>query len=159
MSDEKLNPGQKNIKSPEAAAPPGTSVSPASEPIKGSGDPPGHEPGVIPGMGEEASAPASKVIDLPGIKAAADHNGKGLIAPGVADKPPEAVPEQKHRGRPPKAKPEAGTGKQGKTAEPHTGHPSKVDKAARDGAPPSVLEKWTDPRQVDREIKSKKILF
>ncbi len=127
MADEKLNTGQKDN------APP--------EPVKSSGDPPGHEQAVIPGMVEDTPAPASKVIDLPGIKAAADHNGKGPIAPGVADKPPEAVSEQKHRGRPPKAKPEAGAGKQGKTAEPHTGRPSKVDKAARDGVPPSVLDK------------------
>ena len=90
---------------------------------------------------EKAPAPAGKVIDLSGIKAAADHSGKGPIAPDAADKPPEVAPEQKRRGRPPKAKPEADAGKQEKAAAPHTGRPSKVDKAARDGAPPSVLDK------------------
>ena len=57
------------------------------------------------------------------------------------NKPPEAVPDQKRRGRPPKAKQEAGAGKQETTAEPHTSRPAKVDKAARDGAPLSVLDK------------------
>ena len=141
MADDKLNTGPKDNATPEAAASPGTSDPPTPGPIKSPGNPPGHEQAVIPGMVEDTPVPAGKVIDLSGIKAAADHSGKGPIAPGVADKPPEAAPEQKHRGRPPKAKPEAGTGKQEKTAEPHTGRPSKVDKATRDGAPPSVLDK------------------
>ena len=141
MADEKLNSDQKNIKPPEAAAPPGTSDPPTLESFKDPGDPPGHEQAVIPGMVEDAPAPAGKVIDLPGIKAAADHNGKVPIAPDVADKPLEAAPDQKRRGRPPKAKPEAGAGKQKKTAEPHTRRPSMGDKAARDGAPSSVLDK------------------
>ena len=141
MADDKLNTGPKDTKSPEAAAPPGTNDPPAPELVKNPGDPPGHEQAVIPGMVEDVPAPANKVIDLSVIKAAADHNGKRPIDPSVADKPLEAAPDQKRRGRPPKAKAEAGTGKQEKAAEPHTGRPSKVDKAARDGAPPSVLDK------------------
>ena len=141
MADENQRSGPKNNKTPEATAPPGVSDPPASESVKSPGDPPGHEQGVTPGMVEDAPAPAGKVIDLSGIKAAIDHSGKGPIAPGVADKPPEEAPDQKRRGRPPKAKAEAGSGKQEKTAEPHTGRPSKVDKAAQDGAPPSVLDK------------------
>ena len=141
MADDKLSPDPKNNKPPEAIAPPGPSDSPTPEPLKSPGDPPRHEQAMIPGIVEDAPVPASKVIDLSGIQAAADHNGKRPIAPGVADKPPEAAPEQKHRGRPPKAKPEAGTGKQEKTAEPHTGRPSKANKEARDGVPPSVRDK------------------
>ena len=141
MADETLNTGPKDNAPPEATAPPGPGDPPTPESVKGPGDPPRHEQAVIPGMVEDAPAPAGKVIDLPGIKAAADRKGKGPIAPDAADKPPEAAPDQKRRGRPPKAKPEAGAGKQEKTAEPHTGRPSKVDKAACDGAPPSVLDK------------------
>ena len=141
MADNKLNTGPKDNKLPEAAAPPGPSDSPTLERVKSPGDPPGHEQAVIPGMVEDMPAHVGKVIDLSGIKAAADHNGNEPIVPGVADKPPEAAPEQKHRVRPPKAKPEAGAGKQGKTAEPHTGHPSKVDKAAREEALPAVRDK------------------
>ena len=108
MADEKLNPDPKNNKSPEAAAPPGTSDPPSPESGKSPGDPPGHEQAVILGMVENAPAPAGKVIDLSGTKVAADHNGMGPIAPDVTDKPPEATPDQKRRGRPPKAQPEAG---------------------------------------------------
>lgn len=141
MADEKLNTGPKDNKLPEAAVPPGASDPPAPEPLKCPGDPPGHEQAVIPGMVEEAPAPASKVIDLSGIKAATNYKGKGPIAPDVADKPPEAAPDQKRRGRPPKSKLEAGAGKQEKMAEPHMARPFKVDKATRDGAPPLVLDK------------------
>ncbi|HJA26574.1 MAG TPA: chromosome partitioning protein ParB, partial [Candidatus Fournierella merdigallinarum] len=148
MADEKLNPDSKNNKPPEAAAPPGTSDPSAPDPIKRPGDPPRHEQAVIPGMGE--NAPAGKVIDLSGIKAAADYNGMRPIAPDVTDKPPEAAPDQKRRGRPPKAKPEAGAGKQGKAAEPRTGRPSKVDKAAREEAPPSVRDKVSRGKKADK---------
>ena len=150
MADEKLNPGQKNNKPPEATVPPGASDLPVPEPIKSPGDPPGHEQAVIPGMVEDVPAPASKVIDLSGIKAAADHNGNGPIVPDVIAKPPETVPNQKRRGRPPKAKPEAGAGKQGKTAEPRTGRPSKVDKAAREEAPPAVRDKVSRGKKSDK---------
>ena len=141
MADDKLNTGPKDNATPEAAASPGTSDPPTPGPIKSPGDSPGHEQAVIPGMVEDAPAPAGKVIDLSGIKAAADHNGKVPIAPDVADKPPEAAPDQKRRGRPPKAKPEEDAGKQEKAAEPRTGRPSKVDKAAREEAPPAVRDK------------------
>ena len=141
MTDDKLNTGSKDNAPPEATAPPGPSDPPAPESVECPGNPHRHEQSVIPGMVEDAPTPASKVIDLSSIQATADHNGKGPIAPDVADKPPEAAPDQKRQGRPPKAKPEAGAGKQGKTAEPHTGHPSKANKAARDGAPSSVLDK------------------
>ena len=141
MADEKLNTGSKDNKLLEAAVPPGASDPPAPESGKSPGDPPGHEQAVIPGMVEDTPVPAGKVIDLSGIKAAADHSGKGPTAPDVVAKPPETAPNQKRRGRPPKAKPEVGASKQGKTAESHTGRPSKVDTAARDGARPSVLDK------------------
>ena len=142
MADDKLNTNPKDNPPTEATAPPGPSNPPIPEPIKCPGNPPVHEQAVTPGMAADAPAPAGKVIDLSGIKAAADHNGKVPIAPDVANKPPEAAPDQKRRGRPPKAKPEAGAGKQGKTVEPRTGRPSKADKAARGKSPsPGVLDK------------------
>ena len=154
MADEKLNPDQKNIKSPESAASPGTSVPTASEPIKGPGDPPRHEQAVIPGMVEDTPVPAGKVIDLSGIKAAADHNGKGPIAPDAADKPSEAVPDQKRRGRPPKEQAGVSAGKKEKAVEPRTGRPSKVDKAAREEAPPAVRDKVSRGKKADKGKKT-----
>lgn len=133
MADEKLNTGSKDNAPPEATAPPGPSDPPDPKSGKSPGNPPGHERAVIPGMVEDSPAPASKVIDLSSIQAAANHNGNEPITPDVANKRPEAVPGQKYRGRPSKAKPEAGAGKQEKAAEPRTGRLSKVDKAARDG--------------------------
>ena len=141
MADEKLNTSPNDTKTPESVAPPGMSDPPAAEPVKSPSNPPGYEQADIPGVVEDAPAPAGKVIDLSGIKAAADHNSKRPIAPNVADKPSETAPDQKRRGRPPKAKYEANASKQEKAAESHTGRPSKVDKAARDGAPSAVLDK------------------
>ena len=140
MADDKLNTGLKDNPPPEAAAPPGPSDPPAPEPIIRPGNPPGHEQAVIPSMAEDAAALAGKVIDLSGIKAAADHNDKGPIAPDVADRPPEVVPDQKRRGRPPKEQAAVSAGKKEKAAEPRTGRPSKVDKAAREEAPPAVRD-------------------
>ena len=141
MADDKLSIDPKDNKPSEAAVPLETSDPPVPEPSKSPGNPPGHKQGVIPGMSGNIPAPTGKVIDLSGVRVVADHNDKEPIAPDVADEPPEAAPDQKRRGRPPKAKAEAGTGKQGKTAEPRAGRPPKVDKAARDVAPPSVLDK------------------
>ena len=90
-------------------------------------------------MGE--NAPAGKVIDLSDIKTAADHNDKASITPDVTAKPPEAIPAQKRRGRPTKEQAGVSAGKKEKAAEPRTGRPSTVDKAAREEASPSVLDK------------------
>ncbi len=129
MADDKLNTNPQENISPDVAS------------LLGADAPPNHEQAVIPDMGEEAPAPAGKVIDLSGIKAAADHSSNGPIALDVADKPPEVVPDQKRRGRPPKEQAAVSTGKREKAAEPRTGRPSKVDKAAREEAPPAVRDK------------------
>ncbi|MBM6888173.1 hypothetical protein [Pseudoflavonifractor phocaeensis] len=141
MADDKLNTGLKDNPPPEATAPPGPSDPPAPELIIRPGNPPGHEQAVTPGMVEDAPASAGKVVDLSGIKVGADHNGKGPIAPNVADKPPEAAPDPKRRGRPPKEQAGVSAGKKEKAAEPRTGRPSKADKAAREEAPSSVRDK------------------
>lgn len=140
MAAEKLNPDQKNIKPPEAAAPPRTSISPAPEPVKSPGEPPEHEQAVIFGMVEDAPAPASKAINLSGVKVVAD----------VAAKPPEVVPDQKRRGRPLKEQAGVSAEKKEKATEHRTGRPSKVDKAAREEAPPAVRDKVSRGKKADK---------
>ena len=138
MADDKLNTNPQENTPPDVAA------------LLGADTPPEHEQAVISGMGEEAPAPAGKVIDLSGIKTAADHSGKEPTAPNVADKPPEAVPDQKRRGRPPKEQAAVSAGKKEKAAEPRTGRPSKVDKAAREEAPPAVRDKVSRGKKADK---------
>ena len=99
-------------------------------------------------MGE--NAPAGKVIDLSDIKTAADHNDKASTTPDVTAKPPEATPAQKRRGRPPKEQAGVSAGKKEKAAEPRTGRPSKVDKAAREEAPPAVRDKVSRGKKADK---------
>lgn len=118
MAAEKLNLGTKDNKPPEAVAPPRQGDPLVRELVKSSDNPPRNEQAVIPDMVKEAPTPARKVIDLSSIQATADQNDKELTAPDVTSTPPETVPDQKRRGC-----------------------PSKVDKAARDGAPHSVLDK------------------
>ncbi|MGO5022452.1 MATE family efflux transporter [Lawsonibacter sp. LCP25S3_G6] len=98
----------------------------------------------------EAAAPAGKVIDLSSIQAATDHDGKESTAPDVTARPLEAVPDQKRRGRPPKEQAGVSAGKKEKAAEPRTGRPSKVDKAAREEAPPSVRDKVSRGKKADK---------
>ena len=139
MADDKLNTIPQENNPPEVAAPQGLGDPPSLEPVKSPSNSPKHEQAVIPGMGE--NAPAGKVIDLSDIKTVADRNDKEPIAPNVADKPLEAAPDPKRRGRPPKEQAGPTVEKKSKAAEPRTGRPSKVDKAAREEAPPSVRDK------------------
>lgn len=106
MADDKLNTNPQENTPPDVAA------------LLGADTPPEHEQAVISGMGEEAPAPAGKVIDLSGIKTAADHSGKEPTAPNVADRPPEVVPDQKRRGRPPKEQAAVSAGKRRKRRSP-----------------------------------------
>ena len=98
----------------------------------------------------EAPAPAGKVIDLSSIQVATDHDGKESTAPDVTAKPSEAVPDQNRRGRPPKEQAGVSTRKKEKAAEPRTGRPSKVDKAAREEAPPAVRDKVSRGKKADK---------
>ena len=141
MADDKLNAGTKDNTPPEVAAPPGQRNPSVQEPVKSPDKPPRNEQAVIPDMVKEAPAPAGKVIDLSSIQVATDHDGKEYTAPDVTAKPPEAVPDQKRRGRPPKEQAGVSAGKKEKAVEPRTGRTSKVDKAAREEAPPSVRDK------------------
>ena len=155
MADEKVNVSPEESKTPEAPAPSGPGDPPApehtEEPAVPGGDQaaPSHaEPAagehtqqtVLPGMGEDAPAPSGKVINLSDIQAA-DKGGKEASAPAPEKKAPEADKPPKRRGRPPKEQAGPTVEKKSKAAEPRTGRPSKVDKAAREEAPPSVRDK------------------
>ena len=107
------------------------------------------EQSVIPGMGEDAPAPSGKVINLSDIQAA-DKGGKEASAPAPDKKAPEADKPPKRRGRPPKEQAGPTVEKKSKAAEPRTGRPSKVDKAAREEAPPSVRDKVSRGKKADK---------
>ena len=116
---------------------------------------------MIPGMDEDAPArpaPGEVVVDFDKINelmsqrraAAREAAGKaetvavdtsGKEAPAPEKKAPEADKPPKRRGRPPKEQAGPTVEKKSKAAEPRTGRPSKVDKAAREEAPPSVRDK------------------
>lgn len=155
MADEKVNVSPEESKTPEAPAPSGPGEPPAPEHTEGPAVPGGdqaapshaesaageHTPQtVLPGMGEDAPAPSGKVINLSDIQAA-DKGGKEASAPAPDKKAPEADKPPKRRGRPPKEQAGPTVEKKSKAAEPRTGRPSKVDKTAREEAPPSVRDK------------------
>ena len=100
-------------------------------------------------MGEDTPAPSSKVINLSDIQAA-DKGGKEASTPTLEKKAPEADKPPKRRGRPPKEQAGPTVEKKSKAAEPRTGRPSKVDKAAREEAPPSVRDKVSRGKKADK---------
>ena len=108
------------------------------------------EQSVIPGMGEDNPARSAlgevvvdfdKINELMSQRRAAAHGAvdklkapatdkDGKEAPILEEKAPEADQPKKRRGRPPKEQAAVSAGKKEKAAEPRTGRPSKVDKAA-----------------------------
>ena len=164
MADEKVNMSPEERKTPEAPAPSGPGDPPAPEHTEGPAVPGGdqaapshaesaageHTPQtVLPGMGEDAPAPSGKVINLSDIQAA-DKGGKEASAPAPDKKAPEADKPPKRRGRPPKEQAGPTVEKKSKAAEPRTGRPSKVDKTAREEAPPSVRDKVSRGKKADK---------
>ena len=170
MADEKVNVSPEEKKAPEAPAPSGPGDPPAPKHTEGPAVPggdqtaPAHvepampektegpikpEQSVIPGMGEDTPAPSSKVINLSDIQAA-DKGGKEASTPTLEKKAPEADKPPKRRGRPPKEQAGPTVEKKSKAAEPRTGRPSKVDKAAREEAPPSVRDKVSRGKKADK---------
>ena len=164
MADEKVNASPEESKIQEAPAPSGPGDLPAPEHTDGPAVPggdqaaPSHaEPAAgehiqqtdLPGMGEDAPAPSGKVINLSDIQAA-DKGGKEASAPAPEKKAPEADKPPKRRGRPPKEQAGPTVEKKSKAAEPRTGRPSKVDKAAREEAPPSVRDKVSRGKKADK---------
>ena len=165
MADEKVNVSPEESKTPEAPAPSGPGEPPAPEHTEGPAVPGGdqaapshaesaageHTPQtVLPGMGEDAPAPSGKVINLSDIQAA-DKGGKEASAPAPDKKAPEADKPPKRRGRPPKEQAGPTVEKKSKAAEPRTGRPSKVDKTAREEAPPSVRDKVSRGGKKDKD--------
>ena len=151
MADEKVNMGPEENKAQETLSPPGQGELPPLEenntpavsgedkaaPDHVEPDPPSadkhtQQP-VLPGMGEDTPAPSGKVINLSDIQAA-DKDGKEASTTAPEKKAPEADQPKKRRGRPPKEQAAVSAGKKEKAAEPRTGRPSKVDKAAREEA-------------------------
>lgn len=167
MADEKVNMGPEENKPPETLSPPGQGDLPPLEennapavsgedktaPDHVEPDPPSADKHtqqtVLPGMGEDTPAPSGKVINLSDIQAA-DKDGKAASAPTPDKKTPEADKPPKRRGRPPKEQAGMSAGKKEKAAEPRTGRPSKVDKAAREEAPPSVRDKVSRGKKADK---------
>ena len=158
MADEKVNMGPEENKPPETQSPPGQGDLPPLEennapavsgedkaaPDHVEPDPPSADKHtqqtVLHGMGEDTPAPAGKVINLSELQSA-DNGKKEVPAPAGEEKAPEADKPKKRRGRPPKEQAGVSAGKKEKAAEPRTGRPSKVDKAAREEAPPAVRDK------------------
>ena len=119
------------------------------------------EQSVIPGMGEDNPARSAlgevvvdfdKINELMSQQRAATHGAvdklkapatdkDGKETPIPEEKAPEADQPKKRRGRPPKEQAAVSAGKKEKAAKPRTGRPSKVDKAAREEAPPAVRDK------------------
>ena len=170
MADEKVNVSPEEKKAPEAPAPSGPGDPPAPKHTEGPAVPggdqtaPAHvepampektegpikpEQSVIPGMGEDTPAPSSKVINLSDIQAA-DKGGKEASTPTLEKKAPEEDKPPKRQGRPPKEQAGPTVEKKSKAAEPRTGRPSKVDKAAREEAPPSVRDKVSRGKKADK---------
>ena len=128
------------------------------------------EQSVIPGMGEDnpvRSALGEVVVDFDKInelmsqRRAAAHGAveklkapatdkDGKEVPSPEEKAPEADKPKKRRGRPPKEQAGVSAGKKEKAAEPRTGRPSKVDKAAREEAPPAVRDKVSRGKKADK---------
>ena len=167
MADEKVNMGPEENKPPETLSPPGQGDLPPLEennapavsgedktaPDHVEPDPPSADKHtqqtVLPGMGEDTPAPSGKVINLSDIQAA-DKDGKEASTTAPEKKAPEAEQPKKRRGRPPKEQAALSAGKKEKAAEPRTGRPSKVDKAAREEAPPSVRDKVSRGKKADK---------
>ena len=167
MADEKVNMGPEENKPPETLSPPGQGDLPPLEennapavsgedktaPDHVEPDPPSADKHtqqtVLHGMGEDTPAPAGKVINLSELQSA-DNGKKEVPAPAGEEKAPEADKPKKRRGRPPKEQAGMSAGKKEKAAEPRTGRPSKVDKAAREEAPPSVRDKVSRGKKADK---------
>ena len=167
MADEKVNMGPEENKAQETLSQPGQGELPPLEenntpavsgedkaaPDHVEPDPPSADKHtqqtVLPGMGEDTPAPAGKVINLSELQSA-DNGKKEVPAPAAEGKAPEADKPKKRRGRPPKEQAAVSAGKKEKAAEPRTGRPSKVDKTAREEAPPSVLDKVSRGKKADK---------
>ena len=95
---------------------------------------------------ERAAAPSGEKP----VPAKTEKPEKQPEAPKKAEEKPKEPEQPKRRGRPPKEQAGMSAGKKEKAAEPRTGRPSKVDKAAREEAPPSVRDKVSRGKKADK---------
>lgn len=139
MADEKLGIGSEENKPPEISVPPGTD------------DPPTQGQAVIPGMEDEPiPQPASSevIVNFEKINELMARRKSAAQAVGekAGNQPAVEDSTSKRRGRPPKDQ----ARKKEKAAEPRIGCPSKVNKVAREEAPPSVLDKVSRGKKADK---------
>lgn len=143
MSDEKLVIGSEENNPPEISVPPETN------------DPPTQGQAVIPGMENEPvpqSASGEVIVDFEKINELMAQRKSAAQAVGekAGNQPAVEDSTSKRRGRPPKEQAAVSAGKKEKAAEPRTGCPSKVDKAAREEAPPAVRDKVSRGKKADK---------
>ena len=156
MADDKLNTGPEKA---EGISPPEQSGPESSPTVEHTAESP---PRPAPG---EVVVDFDKINELMAQKRAAareavekaeastaDKGGKEAPAPTQEKKAPAAD-------RPPKEQAGPTAEKKAKAAEPRTGRPSKVDKAAREEAPPSVRDKVNCTPSSRQGNKKQKILF
>ena len=147
MADDKLNTGPEKA---EGISPPEQSESESSPTVEHMAESP---PRPAPG---EVVVDFDKINELMAQKRAAareavekaeastaDKGGKEAPAPTQEKKAPAAD-------KPPKEQAGPTAEKKAKAAEPRTGRPSKVDKAAREEAPPSVRDKVSRGKKADK---------
>lgn len=143
MADEKLGIGSEENKLQETAIPPGTD------------DPPTQGQAVIPGMeNEPIPQPASSEVIVNFEKnnelMAQRKSAAQAVGEEAGGQPAVEDSMSKRRGRLPKEQAGVSAEKKEKAAEPRTGRPSKVDKAAREGAPSSVRDKVSRGKKADK---------
>ena len=125
MVDEKPSISSEENKPPEVAVPPGTDDSPTQGQA------------VIPGMeNEPVPQPASSevVVNFEKINElmAQRKSAAQAVVEKAGNQPTVEDSTSKRRGRPPKEQAWVSAGRKVKAAQPRTGRPSKVDKAARE---------------------------
>ena len=144
MADDKLkagpeSPGEGSVGDAQTVTKPPVPET-VEEPAAGTG--PVHQPeqSVTPGMGGDVPAQPAPQVEADKVKKSPDQDKK-------------VEPEEKtakRRGRPPKEQDSPQGDKPEKGPEPRTGRPSKVDKAAREEAPPSVRDKVSRGKKADK---------
>ena len=144
MADDKLkagpeSPGEGSVGDAQTVTKPPVPET-VEEPAAGTGPVRQPEQSVTPGMGGDVPAQPAPQVEADKVKKSPDQDKK-------------VEPEEKtakRRGRPPKEQDSPQGDKPEKGPEPRTGRPSKVDKAAREEAPPSVLDKVSRGKKADK---------
>ena len=144
MADDKLkagpeSPGEGSVGDAQTVTKPPVPET-VEEPAAGTGPVRQPEQSVTPGMGGDVPAQPAPQVEADKVKKSPDQDKK-------------VEPEEKtakRRGRPPKEQDSPQGDKPEKGPEPRTGRPSKVDKAAREEAPPAVRDKVSRGKKADK---------